>query len=72
MEEAVEYSHSMGLWHFEILALRDLEACARQRRPRRGGHPPAAEGVLKEMKGPPTELTKLLGESLDAEAILRS
>ena len=30
------------------------------------------KAVLSEMKGPPAELTKLLGEGLDAEAILRS
>ena len=28
--------------------------------------------VLAKMKGPPAELTKLLGGGLDAEAILRS
>ena len=31
-----------------------------------------AEAVLQDMKGPPAELTKLLGEGLDAEEILRS
>jgi hypothetical protein len=30
------------------------------------------KAVLAEMKGPPAELTKLLGGGLDAEAILRS
>ena len=30
------------------------------------------KAVLQKMKGPPAELTKLLGDGLDAEEILRS
>ena len=30
------------------------------------------KAVLREMKGPPSELTKLLGDGMDAEEIMRS
>ena len=45
MEEAVEYSHSMGLWHFEILALRDLKKHVLDSDGR------GEEGILRRLKG---------------------
>eukprot|EP01046_Picozoa_sp_COSAG06_P053274 COSAG06_NODE_9170_length_1968_cov_4.178170_2_plen_102_part_00 len=56
-EQAIEVSHRTGLRLYEMLALRDTRRL---------------KAVLAEMKGPPAELTKLLGGDLDAEAVLRS
>ena len=71
-EEAVKTAHTCGLRLFEMFALRDLKKHILD------GDGRGEEGlrrlrvVLQEMKGPAAELTKLLGDELDAEAILRS
>jgi hypothetical protein len=71
-EQAIEVSHRTGLRLYEMLALRDLKKHILD--PDGRGHEGTRrlKAVLAEMKGPPAELTKLLGGDLDAEAILRS
>eukprot|EP01046_Picozoa_sp_COSAG06_P045960 COSAG06_NODE_6437_length_2933_cov_7.770995_2_plen_659_part_00 len=71
-EEAVEVSHRTGLRLFEMLALRDLKRHILDSDGRGEEGTKRLKAVLCEMKGPPAELTKLLGDGLDAEAILRS
>ena len=71
-EEAIEVSHRTGLRLLEMLALRDLKKHVLDGDGRGEEGIRRLKAVLSEMKGPPAELTKLLGEGLDAEAILRS
>ena len=71
-EEAVAMAHKHGLRLLEMLALRDLKRCVLDKDGRGAEGIPRLKAVLQDMKGPPTELTKLLGEGLDAEEILRS
>ena len=71
-EEAIEVSHRTGLRLLEMFALRDLKKHVLDGDGRGEEGIRRLKAVLKEMKGPPAELTKLLGEGLDAEAILRS
>ena len=71
-EEAIEMSHRTGLRLLEMFALRDLKKHVLDGDGRGEEGIRRLKAVLKEMKGPPAELTKLLGEGLDAEAILRS
>jgi hypothetical protein len=55
-----------------MFALRDLKKCILDGDGRGEEGTQRLKAVLKEMKGPPAELTKLLGGGLDAEAIMRS
>eukprot|EP01045_Picozoa_sp_COSAG04_P025502 COSAG04_NODE_3358_length_2895_cov_2.093348_1_plen_400_part_00 len=71
-EEAIEVSHRTGLRLLEMFALRDLKKHVLDGDGRGEEGIRRLKAVLREMKGPPTELTKLLGEGLDAEAMLRS
>ena len=71
-EEAVLVSHKHGLWLLEMFALRDLKKHILDTDGRGDEGTERLKGVLKEMKGPPAELTKLLGAGLDAEEILHS
>ena len=71
-EVTVEVSHRTGLRLLEMFALRDLKKCVLDGDGRGDEGVRRLKAVLREMKGPPAELTKLLGEGLDAEAILRS
>ena len=70
-EEAVEAAHSKDLWLFEMFALRDLKKHVLDADGRSDEGNRRLKGVLQKMKGPPAELTKLLGGGLDAEEILR-
>ena len=72
LEEAVAISSKHGLWLFEMFALRDLKKCILDADGRGDEGTRRLKGVLQKMKGPPAELTTLLGGGLDAEAILRS
>ena len=65
-------SHRTGLRLYEMLALRDLKKCVLDGDGRGQEGVRRLKAVLKGMKGPQAELTKLLGEGLDAEEILRS
>ena len=69
-EEAVEVSHRTGLRLLEMFALRDMKKHILDADGRGEEIMPRLKAVLAEMKGPAPELTKLLGEGLDAEAIL--
>jgi hypothetical protein len=71
-EQAIDIAHRTGLRLFEMLALRDLKKHILDRDGRKAEGVQRLKGSLKGMKGPAAELTKLLGEGLDAEAILRS
>ena len=71
-EAAVEVSHRTGLRLFEMFALRDLKKCVLDGDGRGEEGVRRLKAVLGEMKGPASELTKLLGGGLDAEGILRS
>eukprot|EP01043_Picozoa_sp_COSAG02_P013690 COSAG02_NODE_552_length_20429_cov_28.014068_12_plen_630_part_00 len=71
-ERSIEISHRTGLRLFEMFTLRDLKKHVLDNDGRGEEGIRRLKGVLKEMKGPPAELTKLLGGGLDAEAILRS
>ncbi len=71
-EEAIEISHRTGLRLLEMFALRDLKKHVLDGDGRGEEGIRRLKAVLREMKGPPAELTKLLGEGLDAEAMLRS
>ena len=71
-EEAIEVSHRTGLRLLEMFALRDLKKHVLDGDGRGEEGTRRLKAVLSEMEGPPAELTKLLGEGLDAEAILRS
>ena len=71
-EKAVEIAHRTGIRLYEMFALRDLKACILDADGRGDEGTRRLKDVLKDMKGPPAELTKLLGGGLDAEAILRS
>jgi tetratricopeptide (TPR) repeat protein len=70
-EEAVQAAHSKEMWLFEMLALRDLKVHVLDKDGRGEEGLRRLKVVLKEMKGAPAELTKLLGGGLDAEEILR-
>jgi hypothetical protein len=70
---AVDVSHRTGLRLFEMLALKDLKAHVLDTDGRSDEGVQRLKAVLKEMKGPASELTKLLGEEgLDADTIMRS
>ena len=70
---AVDVSHGTGLRLFEMLALKDLKAHVLDTDGRSDEGVQRLKAVLKEMKGPASELTKLLGEEgLDADTIMRS
>ena len=71
-EQAIEVSHRTGLRLYEMFALRDLKKHILDPDGRGDEGTRRLKAVLAEMKGPPAELTKLLGGDLDAEAILRS
>ena len=71
-EEAVAVSQKHGMRLLEMFALRDLKKCVLDGDGRGEEGVRRLKAVLREMKGPPAELTKLLGEGLDAEALLRS
>ena len=71
-EEAASFSHRTGLRLYEMLALRDLKRHVLDGDGRGDEGVQRLKAVLKDMKGPPAELTKLLGDGLDAEEILRS
>ena len=71
-EQAVDVSHRTGLRLFEMFALRDLKKYILDADGRAEEGVRRLKAVLSEMKGPPAELTKLLGSGLNAEAILRS
>ena len=70
-EEAVEVSHRTGLRLLEMFALRDLKTHVLDRDGRSREGIQRLKSLLAEMKGPPAELTKLLGKGLDADTILR-
>jgi tetratricopeptide (TPR) repeat protein len=70
-ELAVQAAHSKEMWLFEMLALRDLKVHVLDKDGRGEEGLRRLKVVLKEMKGAPAELTKLLGGGLDAEEILR-
>ena len=55
-----------------MLALRDLKKLVLDGDGRGEEGTRRLKAVLQEMKGPPAELTRLLGEGLDAEVVLRS
>ena len=65
-------SHRHGLRLFEMYALRDLKKCVLDGSGRGEEGTRRLKAVMQQMKGPPSELTKLLGGGLDAEEILRS
>jgi tetratricopeptide (TPR) repeat protein len=71
-EEAIEVSHRTGLRLFEMFALRDLKKHVLDGDGRGESGVRRLKAVLQEMHGPVEELTKLLGDGLDAEEILRS
>lgn len=71
-EMAVEVAHQTGLRLYELLALRDLKTLILDTDGRGEDGTRRIKAVLQEMKGPPAELTKLLGHGLDAEEILRA
>jgi tetratricopeptide (TPR) repeat protein len=71
-EEAVEVSHRTGLRLLEMFALRDLKRSILDTDGRGEEGTKRLKVVLQEMKGPPAELTKLLGGELNAEEIMRS
>jgi tetratricopeptide (TPR) repeat protein len=71
-EEAVTISDKHGLWLLEMFALRDLHQCILDGSGRGDEGVRRLKAVMQKMKGPPAELTKLLGGGLDAEEILRS
>ena len=71
-EKSVEISHRTGLRVYEMLALRDLKRSILDADGRSEEGTVRLKAVLREMKGPPAELTKLLGGGMDAEEILRS
>ena len=69
-EQAIEIAHRTGLRLYEAFALRDLKKCILDGDGRSEQGTQRLKAVLKDMKGPHTELTKLLG--LDVMAILHS
>ena len=71
-EAAVAVSHRHGLWLLEMQALGDLKLHVLDKDRRGDEGTRRLKAVLQRMKGPAAELTKLLGEGLDAEEILRS
>ena len=72
LEEAATIASKHGLWLFEMFALRDLKKYILDADGRGDEGTRRLKAVLQKMKGPPAELTKLLGDGLDAEEILRS
>ena len=73
LEEAATIASKHGLWLFEMFALRDLKKYILDADGRGDeGTTRRLKAVLQKMKGPPAELTKLLGDRLDAEEVLRS
>ena len=71
-EAAVAVSHRHGLWLLEMQALGDLKLHVLDKDGRGGEGTRRLKAVLQRMKGPAAELTKLLGDGLDAEEVLRS
>lgn len=71
-EEAIEVSRRTGLRLYEMFALRDLKKRILDGNGRGDESTKRLKGALKEMKGPPAELTRLLGGGLDAKETLRS
>jgi tetratricopeptide (TPR) repeat protein len=71
-ETAIEVSHRTGLRLFEMFALRDLKKHILDADGRGEEGTKRLKAVLQEMKGPASELTKLLGGGLDAEEIQRA
>ncbi len=71
-EEAVDIAHRTGLRLYEMFAIRDLKVHVLDKRGRSAEGMRRLKCVLAEMIGPPTQLTRLLGEGLDAEQILAS
>ena len=71
-EEAIEVSQRTGLRLLEMFAVRDLKKHILDADGRGEEGSKRLKAVLKGMKGPPAELTKLLGGGLDAEVIMRS
>ena len=71
-EASAEVSHRTGLRLLEMFALRDLKKHILDSDGRGEEGVRRLKAVLKEMKGPAAELTKLLGGGLDVEEILRS
>jgi tetratricopeptide (TPR) repeat protein len=71
-EEAIEVSQRTGLRLLEMFAVRDLKKHILDADGRGEEGSKRLKAVLKDMKGPPAELTKLLGGGLDAEVIMRS
>ena len=65
-------AHSNDLWLFEIFALRDLKTLVLDGDDRGDEGTQRLKRVLEKMKGPPSELTRLLGGGLDAGEISRS
>jgi tetratricopeptide (TPR) repeat protein len=72
LEEAIAIASKHGLWLLEMFALRDLKKHILDADGRGDEGTKRLKVVLAKMKGPPAELTKLLGGGLDAGAILRS
>jgi tetratricopeptide (TPR) repeat protein len=71
-EEAAGVASGHGLWLLEMLALRDLKLHVLDKAAGRGVEAGARlKAVLSKMKGPSSELTKLLGGDLDAEEFMR-
>jgi hypothetical protein len=71
-EQAIEVSHRCGLRLYEMFAVRDLKQCVLDGDGRGEDGVQRLKAVLKEMKGPAAELTKLLGGGLDAAEVLCS
>ena len=64
-EEAVGISHRAGLRLLEMYALRDLKSCVLDGDGREQEGIRRLTAVLKEMRGPPDQLAKLLGVGTD-------
>ena len=72
-ERSVDMSHRCGLRLYEMLALSDLTRLILDSDGRRDDGVRRLKAVLAEMPaGPMVELSKLMGDGLDAEDILRS
>ena len=69
-EASAATAASRGYWLLEALALCDLKKHILDADGRGDEGTQRLRTVLQKMKGPPAELTKLLGEGLDAEEIL--
>ena len=69
---AISCAHSHGLRLLEMFALRDLKKCVLDDDGRGEDGARRLRSVLKEMKAPAEDLTRLLGDGLDAAVILAS